>query len=379
MARKLRNQTIKDGADTNGARFFAQNTYNSPNDVKLNWWEFFSNYRIKRWKQELKNLHDKTGISFEYVCRYMGAEILEMPGFYRKVPKLKETYIAIGMAYKLPLSTINRWLVKYGGKKKLYVKDVLNDLIWVYLINANFADKSSDVNYYNKFEECRELIEEIYVKMNSEISDDDIDTADMDEIADNVLFDSEYLSLKKFVKDNIASFNSAYTKVKNFLNGYIENILKVKNDNRLQTRKWTLNSLRGYLDDSMINYITSGIKYVPKNKRIHIATALALGMTTEDIDEYLELLGYAPLDGTYLEEGLLINMLEKWEEEHPEQRTFKERHIYNRVNTEMDPNDEIKAIDDMLKLRSEIKEVWDAFLENSHSKEKIRKFPYMND
>ena len=66
MGRRLRNQTIKEGVDTQGAKAFARNTYNSPRDVKLNWWGLFSNYRMKKWKQELKDLNDSTGISFEY-------------------------------------------------------------------------------------------------------------------------------------------------------------------------------------------------------------------------------------------------------------------------------------------------------------------------
>lgn len=73
MGRRLRNQTIKEGVDTQGAKAFARNTYNSPGDVKLNWWGIFSNYRMKKWKQELKDLYDSTGISFEYVCGVYGA------------------------------------------------------------------------------------------------------------------------------------------------------------------------------------------------------------------------------------------------------------------------------------------------------------------
>ena len=129
MTRKLRGQTIREGINTEGATNFARDLYNTPDEVKLNWWEFFSNYRTKKWKQELKEIIENTGITFEDICDYIDIEYSSRPGFYKKLPKNRRTYIGIGMACKLPLETINRWIVKYGGKRKLYVKDVLNDLV----------------------------------------------------------------------------------------------------------------------------------------------------------------------------------------------------------------------------------------------------------
>ncbi|MEI3502174.1 MAG: hypothetical protein V8Q42_00430 [Anaerovoracaceae bacterium] len=35
------------------------------------WWEMFSNYRAKKWRNELKALADRTGTEFPYVCRYI--------------------------------------------------------------------------------------------------------------------------------------------------------------------------------------------------------------------------------------------------------------------------------------------------------------------
>ena len=240
-------------------------------------------------------------------------------------------------------------------------------------------DKSSETNYYRKFDECRKAIEEIYLRMSEEISEEYVDTLELDKNAVKILFDAEYINLKKFVRENLDAFTTAYNKPKQFLNAFVDNILRVKNNNNTKRRTWTLNSLRGYLDDSMINYITSGVKYVPKNKKTHISIGLALGMTIDDLDIYLKMMGYASLDGTYLEEGLLINFLEKWEESHPLQRAFKNKYIYNKLDADFKMSDEIQAINDMLKLRSEIKEMYENFLETSPNKTKNKKFPYMND
>ena len=134
------------------AKDFAINPENGVEEIKNAWWEMFSNYRVKRWRQELKRQSEKTGMSFSRVCEYIGAEVSETPGFYRKLPKSRETYIAVGMAYKQPAEVINKWITRYGSKRALYVKDILEDMIWLYLINANCRDTVSDKNYYMEFE-----------------------------------------------------------------------------------------------------------------------------------------------------------------------------------------------------------------------------------
>ena len=377
MTRKLREQTIREGINTEGATNFARDLYNTPDEVKLNWWEFFSNYRTKKWKQELKEIIENTGITFEDICDYIDIEYSSRPGFYKKLPKNRRTYIGIGMACKLPLETINRWIVKYGGKRKLYVKDVLNDLVWIYLINANYQNNGS-TNYYKQYNKCQEEIERIFWMLDNEAGENDADTEVVENQVRDIVFDSEYNALKKYVKENISVFASAYAKPKKFLTQYVDQILRVKNENR-QGRKWTLNTMRGYLDDSMINYLTSGVKYVPRSKRTHIAIALALGMTTDDISRYMDLLGYAHLDGTNNDEGILMNLLDKWEEAHHLQRQFKNTYIYGSEKTHMQITEQQQAVNEMLELRSEIREMYKAFQKNSPDKDMIKKFPYMND
>ena len=346
MTRKLREQTIREGINTEGATNFARDLYNTPDEVKLNWWEFFSNYRTKKWKQELKEIIENTGITFEDICDYIDIEYSSRPGFYKKLPKNRRTYIGIGMACKLPLETINRWIVKYGGKRKLYVKDVLNDLVWIYLINANYQNNGS-TNYYKQYNKCQEEIERIFWMLDNEAGENDADTEVVENQVRDIVFDSEYNALKKYVKENISVFASAYAKPKKFLTQYVDQILRVKNENR-QGRKWTLNTMRGYLDDSMINYLTSGVKYVPRSKRTHIAIALALGMTTDDISRYMDLLGYAHLDGTNNDEGILMNLLDKWEEAHHLQRQFKNTYIYGSEKTHMQITEQQQAVNEML-------------------------------
>ena len=102
-------------------------------------------------------------------------------------------------------------------------------------------------------------------------------------------------------------------------------------------------------------------------------------MTTDDINEYLDLIGYAHLDWTHDEEGVLMNLLDKWEAGHPFQRIFKDRYIKGEAVIFLEKEEELQAVSDMLKLRSEIKEMYDSFVEHTSIGRPIKKFPYMNE
>lgn len=365
--------------NTEKAREYAENTGHSSAEFNANWWKYFSNYRLKKWKKELKHLTEKTGISLSDVSLYIGRGEDELPGFYRKLPKKRVTYIGIGMAYGLPLDTINRWLKKYGMKRQLYIKDVLNDLAWIYLIRVN--DRKSSKNYFMMHEECLSVIEEEYCRMWNCLDNEYVPTEDVEDNMRYITEDEDHRQLRRFIEENIDSFTSAYAKPRKILNERVQMILDAKNDCREGEKKIRLNGLRGYLDDSMINYVsggfasintldrlgkrTLGIKHIPKNRKTHISLCLALGMTSGEIDEYLELMGYAPLDAIDNEEGRLINEVRKWEEEHPLPRLFKEGLLKR-------PRDRAQAVNEMLMLRSDLKA---AYEEQNEGK----KFQYLSD
>lgn len=365
--------------NTERAREYAENVEHSSSDFNANWWKYFSSYRLKKWKKELKHLSEKTGISLSDVSLYIGGNEIEVPSFFRKLPKKRETYIGIGMAFGMSLETINKWLRKYGMKRQLYIKDVLNDLAWIYLIKIN--DINADKNYFMMHDECLSVIEEEYYRMWNSLENDFIPTEDVEDNMRYITEDEDHRQLRRFVEENIQSFKSAYAKPRKILSDQVELLLTAINDHPDGKKKIRLNSLRGYLDDSMINYIsgsyasintldksgkrTSGIKQIPKNRRAHISLCLALGMMAQEIDEYLVLMGYAPLDAIDKEEGRLINEMRKWEDEHPLPRLFKEGLLTR-------PRDRAQAANEMLMLRSDLKE---AYEEQNEGK----KFQYLND
>lgn len=374
--------------------FAADNLKTRAEDIRNAWHGMFSNHRVRRWRQELQKQSEQTGTDFRQVCAYVGAEISEYPSFYRKLPKSRKTYIAIGMAYGLSAEDINRWITYYGTKRSLYIKDILEDMIWLYLINAGCRDRNSGRNYYMEFETVRARIEELYNEIWEQDISESIVTADLKDDFRYIEYDDEYFALKRFVSENMDSFKTAYARPRRMLNMYVTSILETKNKNAPAGRKWTLNMLRGWLDDSMINYLsgysesinsydrakgcrTSAIKHVPKNKKAHISLCLALGMTGHEIDCYLQMMGYAPLDRTDRQEGLLITILENWDDMHPLQRRYKEKHIAGNTGISLSAKEETGAVNEMLQLRSDVKEIYE---ENSVSREgKKEKFPYMNE
>lgn len=351
---------------TSRAREYVNDPKHSLGDVQANWWEMFSNYRIKRWKVELDKLVQETGTSLQNVSDYLGTSYSDGFGFYRKLPKTRSTYIAIGMAFKQPLSTINRWITKFGGKKKLYIKDVLEDLVWIYLIEANCAD-DSDKNWYAEYDAYREAAIEAYNAMWDISIDEDIDTNKLEDNFKYVTKTSDPMNLKDFINDNIDAFKTAYAKPRHMLETYLNQILSTLNAYSGNPRKTTLNSLRGYLDDSMINYLsgqsgvvnvldrtknnrTPAFKHIPKNRSTHIYMCMSLGMTVNEIDKYLDLMGYAPMDATNKVEGMLINLLNKWENEHPVVAKYKDKHFKSK-EVNITPKEELQAVTDMLQLR----------------------------
>lgn len=351
---------------TSRAREYANDPKHSVGDVQANWWEMFSNYRLKRWKAELDKLVQETGISLQDVADYLGASYSEGYGFYRKLPKTRATYIGIGMAFNQSLSTINRWITKFGGKKKLYIKDVLEDLVWIYLIEANYSDYS-DNNWFADYESYREKAIDTYNSMWDIDIDENIDTNKLEDNFKYVTKNSDPRNLQDFINNNIDAFKTAYSKPRHMLESYLNQILQTMNAYSGNPRKTTLNSLRGYLDDSTINYLsgqsgvinvldkskgsrTSAFKHVPKNRDTHITMCMSLGMTIDEIDKYLDLMGYAPLDATNKEEGMLINILNKWDNEHPLVIKYKDKY-FNGKDVEISPKEELQAVTDMLQLR----------------------------
>lgn len=330
-------------------------------------------HKLKQWQRELKTASEKTGISFEEVCDYLGLSYNRDLGFYIKLPKKRRNIIGIGMALKQPVEVINRWITYYGMKRRLYSKDITEDLIWIYLIGRNASDNSSGTNYYNMYEECRQVAFETYLAIWSSIVNGSADTSDVDRQIAAISASEEIDSLKQFVIDNIDSFKTAYSKPRKMLTDYLQCILSVNGKAERRSRDSSLISLRGWLDDSMINYLSGSaetinvtdlktgeripsIKQVPKSRKSHISLAMALGMTTSDIDRYLDMMGYLPLSEDDPDDSVLIRELDRWEEAHPLQRMLKDKYIYGDKGIEMDLEDELQAVSDMLMLRQELRD-----------------------
>ena len=132
--------------------------------------------------------------------------------------------------------------------------------------------------------------------------------------------------------------------------------------------------MRGYLDDSMINFLsgssetinvvdrTTGkrsinIKHIPKGRSKYIDLGLSLGMTNADLDRLLSMMGYAQLDIMDSREGRLITALTEWENSHPLQRAFKNKYFSGDTAISLTDEEEYRAVDEMLQLKTEISAV----------------------
>ena len=355
--------------DTAGARDYATDLRNDISDVDSHWWEFFSGYRLKQWRAELKKSMEDSGVSVRELCEKTGLTYSDDTAFFARLPKRRESYIGIGMALGKPLETINRWIGKYGRKRKLYVKDVAEDLVWIYLIGANAADPQHSRDYFRMHEECADAVYRTYCSLWQDYIEHDEGTAQLLREAREVSFDDEYKGLTEFVAGHMDAFKTAYARPRRMLDDYARQLLEYAGAETGSSSP-SLSILRGYLDDSMINYLSGdpetihalerrsdrhslSFKYVPKGRKAHISLALALGMTTE-IDRYLELMGFVPLDAVQQEEGILLSALEKWEHDHPLQRRLKQMAMEGDSSVQLSEEEIRQARREMLLLRQDV-------------------------
>ena len=333
-----------------------------------------SSYKLRSWKGTIDQLTKSTGISLEEVCEYTGAKYNRNGvSFYVKLPRKRSTYIGIGMAFRQPLEVINGWIMRYAGKRRLYAKDISEDLVWIYLINANLRDTGSGINYFRRYEDYQTIAYAVFRERWDEIVYRYEDTSDVEISLGQADYSHEYDGIKEFVAEHMDAFKTAYRKPRAYLDAYVDNIIEICRQNPDNKTVRSLNSMRGYLDDSMINFLSGSseiinvydrvtgkhsvnIKYIPKGRKRHIEMCLALGMSHPDIDKYLTFMGYAPLQIMDTEEGRLIAALTDWENRHPLQRAFKNKYFDGDMTVELTDSEKYRAVDEMLQLRSEIDE-----------------------
>lgn len=330
----------------------------------------YNPYKLNAWRLEFRTLAKMQGKTPRMLCEYLGSALSEKPSFWMKMPLRREMFIGLGMALKQPCNVINRWITVYGDKKKLYVKDVMSDLVWIYLIEANCRDKETDINYYQMYEETSALIEQAYLDVWRAETGPAEDTYNLERSMDRVEYSHEHLEIVKFVERHMSDINTAYQKPRRMLRTYVDAIVDVLNEN--ESVEWNLSRLRGYLDDSMVNYLagnpdiinvidkktrvmTPVFKTMPATKEAHVRLGIALGMTEPDINRYLELMGYAPLSEIEPEEYRLINILNRWEENNTEQRDFKKEYIYHEdIEAPLTSKARLAAVDQMLSLKEHV-------------------------
>lgn len=335
-----------------------------------------TSFKLKSWKSTLNQLMAETGLSLKDICEYTGSAYNEdNVAIYVKLPRKRTTFIGVGMAFHQPLDVINNWIVKYGNKRKLYIKDISEDLVWMYLIKANCEDPDSGINYFQRYDDYQSAAYSIFCEKWDEIVYGYEDTADVEISLGQAEMGPEYDGLKKFVAEHMDAFKTAYCKPRTFLDIYVGKIIEVSRRNTENKTIKSLNSMRGYLDDSMINFLsgssetinvidrntgkrTISIKHIPKGRKKYISLCISLGMSVQDINYVLSLMGYAELDKSNQEEETLIMQLDRWESNHPMQRKFKNKYCYGDESIELSDPEEFKAVDEMLQMKSELIEAY---------------------
>ena len=259
------------------------------------------------------------GVSLEDICSYIGS-VYNGPdtSFYIKLPRKRNVYIGIGMALGQTVDVINSWITGYAGKKKLYAKDISGDLVWMYLINANIQDTEHKCNYYKRFEEYQAVAHAVFRERWDEIILRFEETSDVEVSLGQAEYGPEYEGIINYVAQHMDAFKTAYSKPRAYLDMYIERILMSCRTHPGLKQIRSINSMRGFLDDSMINFLTGD------------------SSTINVIDS-------------------LMDALDVWERNHQQQRRFKSKYFTCDDNIVMSEEEEHRALEEMLQLRSDMR------------------------
>ncbi|MBQ6582240.1 MAG: hypothetical protein IJH77_00280 [Mogibacterium sp.] len=246
------------------------------------------------------------------------------------------------------------------------------------------------------------MVHATYLELWDELYDSSENTTMIDRGLRNMPYQREFKDLIGFVIKHMDSFKTAYARSRRMLEQYVKAITTTRAGDPSAVDGVSLNSLRGWLDDSMINYLsgepdtihvsdrrtgkrTAYFKAVPKSRKAHIALCLALGMTRDEVCRYLRTMGYSVLSTEDPEDRRLIRELDQWDREHPWVWQYKQYRISSVPDVEMPPSFgedntfrgnlltpglERKAVNDMLELRQT--------LQISYQAAK-KEFPYRKD
>ena len=163
-----------------------------------------SAYMLRNWKKTLDQLSEETGITLREVCDYTGFAYNDNGvSFYVKLPRKRTAFIGIGMAFRQPVDVINNWIMKFGGKRRLYAKDISEDLVWIYLINANLRDTDSGINYFRRYEDYQSVAFAVFSERWDEIVRMQESTADVEISLGQVELGSEYDGIRDFVAQHM--------------------------------------------------------------------------------------------------------------------------------------------------------------------------------
>lgn len=333
-----------------------------------------SQYNIRTWQEMLDGLEKETGITKADVCDSMGSKYNgPETSYYVKLPRSRKTFIGIGMAYKQPLDVINEWILNYSDKRRIYARDISEDLVWAYLISANLSDDSGK-NYYAAYDEYQAVAHAVFRERWDEIIMGHQDTKGVEILLGQNDYSGEYDGIKAFVAENMDAFKTAYDKPRSFLESYIDTLLIRHEGDSAAGKFKSVNAMRGFLDDSMINYISGSsqtinvidkksrkrsvkIKHIPKGRDFHIGLCISLGMTEKEISEYLKLMGYSKL-GSFRNDDQLLECLDKWETGHTAQRRYKDVRFWKDSDDELTPELTERALEEIVFMKNEIKEMY---------------------
>ena len=211
------------------------------------------------------------------------------------LPSSRDDFIRVGFAAHYNLREMNFFLQRYGKYPALYAKS-LEDSVYIFVLNSSSFPHEYDFCWstITNIRDCMQNVGDIRTNIYSTVQ------------LDSCLSQLETMEqLEKFVKENAAAFRVPYAKLYAYIKAFIaaNNIDYVANkvlsvDSLATAQNWS-SSMR-----QCVSAIRQG-KWFPLRRKV-IALGLHLNMTTEQINEMLQLARMEPLCPKNLVESAVI-------------------------------------------------------------------------
>ncbi len=248
------------------------------------------------WKEKIQEIIADNGYTRTEMAALCGVSRTAVSKWCAgSLPSSRDDFIRIGFAARYDLTDMNFFLQRYGKYPALYAKS-LEDSVYMFVLNSR--------SFPHTYEFCQEILFGIKESMKAS-SGRGAGEANTVQLSEELLRLESVDQLITFVTENAEAYQKAYAK----FYAYVKAFIMANNIDPITNEVYSLDSLATAQNwSSSMRQCVSAIrqkKWFPLRRKV-IALGLHLNMTTEQINEMLQLAQMEALCPKNLAESAII-------------------------------------------------------------------------